>query len=115
MAEARDEDYAVFSRHDYDFHMQIARCSENRLGLKLMQTLGVMLEAQLRQAVQNFPVEKREIILDFHTKILNAIEAGDVKSAKELMTAHLEKPYRSAKNVATTYRLGRNLYEQIQI
>jgi GntR family transcriptional repressor for pyruvate dehydrogenase complex len=105
MIAARWEDHKIFSKTDYDFHMQIVRSSDNNLAFKLMQTLGIMLEAQLENAVGDFPIEQRKIIVDYHTAIYDAIRRQDVESARELMTGHLEKPYRSIKRNVATYTI----------
>lgn len=82
----------VFAKADYDFHMQIAHCSENRLGVKLMQTMGLMLQEQLTEGVRNYPQEKRTLIVQSHAVILHAIERRDQHEARRCMLEHLERP-----------------------
>jgi len=103
LIQAEHGDYTEFVNADYDFHMQIAVCSENRLGIKLMQTLSLMLREQLTEGVRNYPPEKRTLIIQSHAAILHAIENQDQYEAKRCMLEHLERPYQTIRQSKATY------------
>ena len=103
LIQAEYADYTQFAKADYDFHMQIAHCSENRLGIKLMQTMGLMLQEQLTEGVRNYPQEKSALIIQSHAAILHAIERQDQHEAKRCMLEHLERPYQTIRQAEASY------------
>lgn len=103
LIEAEDDSYVRFAQADYDFHMQIVCCAENRLGIKLMQTMGLMLREQLANSVKGYPQEKRKLIIASHAAVLEAIEDRDQARAKLKMMEHLERPYQTIRQADATY------------
>lgn len=103
LVQAEHADYTEFAKADYDFHMQIAYCSGNRLGIKLMQTMGLMLEEQLTNGVRNYPQERRVLVIQSHEAILHAIIVQDQQEAKQCMMKHLERPYQTIRQSEAMY------------
>lgn len=109
LEQAEQADYAEFAQADYDFHMQIADCAENRLGLKLMQTMGLMLKEQLTNGVRNYPQERRALVIQAHAAILQTIIDQDPHEAKRRMMEHLERPYQTIRQSEATYYFSNKL------
>ena len=109
LVQAEHADYVQFAEADYDFHMQIVYCAENRLGIKLMQTMGIMLKEQLQNGVKNYPQEKRQLIIQSHGAIVHAIEAHDKNEARRCMMEHLERPYQTIRQTKPYYFSNRQL------
>lgn len=94
-------DSETFARLDYDFHMQIILASGNFAAAKLMNTFGLLMQAQLFQIIKEMPVEHRKHTLRCHTEITEQIEKQNGFYAKELMYSHLERS-RSLKSTDLT-------------
>ena len=103
LIQSEKADYTQFAAADYDFHMQIVYCAENRLGIKLMQTMGIMLREQLQNGVKNYPEEKRVLIIQAHAAIAKAIAEQDKNGARRYMTEHLERPYQTIRQSTPYY------------
>ena len=103
LVESENKDYTEFAQADYDFHMQIVYCAENRLGIKLMQTMGLMLREQLTNSVRSYPREKRKIVIEAHGAVLDAIAEHDCAKARQSMMEHLERPYQTIRQADATY------------
>lgn len=93
-------DYVTFARIDYDFHMAIVEASGNSLCIKLMKTLVVVMEKLMEDIIRGLPVEDRAETMLFHVDICNAIIGGNASEARHLMEKHLERPYRTLKNMS---------------
>lgn len=103
LVRAEHADYTEFAKADYNFHMQIAYCAENRLGIKLMQTMGLMLRDQLTNGVRNYPQERRVIVIQSHAAVLRAVMEQNPQEAKKCMMEHLERPYQTIRQSEATY------------
>jgi len=80
-------DTAEFTRHDAAFHLELTKICGNRVLLKFLQTIHDMLQrfigevAQLPGAIED--------ALGFHTRVTEAIAAGDADRAEREMVLHL--------------------------
>ena len=80
-------DTAEFTRHDAAFHLELTQICGNRVLLKFLQTIHDMLQrfigevAQLPGAIED--------ALGFHTRVTEAIAAGDADRAEREMVLHL--------------------------
>lgn len=88
-----DADYEIFADLDYNYHMQIIKCSQNLMCYKLMKTLSILMKNQMRNIIYNLPKENRADTLKYHTKIYEAIRDKDSDKALKLMSEHMERPY----------------------
>jgi GntR family transcriptional repressor for pyruvate dehydrogenase complex len=88
-----NDDYELFAKIDYDFHMQIVKCSGNTMCCKLMETLNILMKKQLNDIIYNLPLEARETTVYYHTKIFESIRDRKPKEAMKYMYDHLERPY----------------------
>lgn len=84
-------DAELFAQLDYEFHMQIIRCSGNFVASKLMNTFGILMRQQLRTIIQEMPIEHRKSTLYFHTELTKQITLQNGKQARKLMYEHLSR------------------------
>lgn len=76
-------------RGDNQFHLEIARASQNKAFAIIVELLGELL-AESRKATLDIPGQPAKSIED-HLAIFEAIRAGDEKQAAAEMAAHLTK------------------------
>lgn len=88
-----NDHYEAFAKIDYDFHMQIVKCSGNNMCYKLMETLNILMKKQLKDIIYNLPLEERKTTVYYHTKIYESIRDKKPKEAMKYMYEHLERPY----------------------
>ena len=86
-AERVQEDYATFLRHDYEFHMRIARVSGNSL---LVRALDHLLILNMRLWFVFFRIQgPRAQFMLSHEDIMQAIEARDLDASEAAAVAHV--------------------------
>lgn len=73
---------------DRDFHLYLARATENRLFESLLEAIVIPLEQSMRNSLSNVGIDRG---LRDHQRILAAVRAGDVEAAKQAMVRHLQK------------------------
>lgn len=93
-----NDDYEIFSKIDYDFHMQIVKCSGNAMCYKFMETLNILMKEQMNDIIYNLPLEERKTTVYYHSKIYECIRDKNSKDAMQYMYEHLERPYNFYKN-----------------
>ena len=99
-----------FAQLDYDFHLEVIRCSGNFAALKLMNTFGTLIQRQLRQTIREMPRPQRVGTLDYHTRIARAIQQQDPAQARSLMYEHLGRSRQvNASQEQLQFRLDRDL------
>lgn len=76
-----------FSRLDTEFHLALARCSGNRVLVKLEETILDLLRQFIRK-VSDLPGAVEDA-LEFHRGIAKAVQAGDSQEAERVMVSHL--------------------------
>jgi len=75
------------------FHLYIAKAVENPIVRNTMSSLWKQTHDELlREAVGNYWRDNKETANDLHWKLLDAMERGDVVSAKEIVRDHYEGP-----------------------
>ena len=89
MEQALGADDETFSRLDYEFHQAIIRIADNRLVLKLMNTIRPMVQQQLSAHSRGRGSEQRRETLRAHRMIADEIAAGEAEKAREAMYRHL--------------------------
>lgn len=88
-ADKYEEAYEANAR----FHLYIAKAVENPIVRNTMSSLWKQTHDELlREAVGNYWRDNKETANDLHWKLLDAMERGDVVSAKEIVRDHYEGP-----------------------
>jgi len=72
---------------DNAFHLMLARASNNKILLRIIQTLNEILEETREEILQT--EERRQKSFDGHANILRAIKQKQTKSARNAMNDHL--------------------------
>lgn len=83
----------LLSRLDYEFHITIAQASDNVL---LLNTLSATVTELEGSAFSGFYLKPERTIpksIEYHEKILEAIESHSPDLAKQLMEAHIKDVY----------------------
>ncbi len=88
--DAADNDSAAFSKDDLDFHLQVAKMTHNPLFVRTNKILMNVLQASMSHVIDKM---KYEPGLDYHARILLAIEAGNSERASALMREHIRHNY----------------------
>lgn len=96
MEAALESEGDLFSRLDYEFHQCVIRAADNRLVLKLMNTIGPMIRQQLDEHSRSRGVELRRKTLAAHREIVEKIAAGQAEAARDAMYRHLTDSRRDA-------------------
>lgn len=86
----------TFSHLDYEFHQTIIRAADNRLILKLMNTIGLLVQQQLDAHSRSRDVGLRRKTLAAHREIVDEIAAGHSEAARQAMYQHLTDSRRDA-------------------
>ncbi|MFT3727096.1 MAG: FCD domain-containing protein [Terricaulis sp.] len=85
------EDLTKTTRHDIAFHELIARASHNALFLQIVGSFGPLMQVAVPTAWRTRTTKKqREIIIERHVAVANAIVARDVEAAAAAMHAHFD-------------------------
>jgi GntR family transcriptional repressor for pyruvate dehydrogenase complex len=77
------------SRLDMQFHLDIAKASENLLIPLLLEPIH-RLAPRIRSSVYATVIDARQLAIEWHEKILNAILNRDAENARLAMVRHLE-------------------------
>lgn len=77
-----------FTKLDLEFHISLAKCTNNPLFLELMNSLYVILDESIKVLMVMYP-QTKEIVIRQHTQIIAAIKNKDKTLAKQLMHKHL--------------------------
>lgn len=87
MMRKKDEaDAAGFAKMDTEFHFKISQITGNSLIIKTNEILRDVINSYVTVIIKKMG---QDTALEYHGKILEAMEAGDEKSAIELMRKHL--------------------------
>ena len=84
------EDFETCNILDADFHMAIARIADNQKLLALLKELSAFFQLVRRTEKRTHPREKNEQTFKEHSRIVEAILAGDVDAACRAMTVNIE-------------------------
>lgn len=82
-------DYVELSRLDMQFHLDIAKASENSLIPLILEPIH-RLVPQIKSEVYATVADAKRSAVEWHEKILNAILNGDPEGARAAMIRHLE-------------------------
>jgi GntR family transcriptional regulator, transcriptional repressor for pyruvate dehydrogenase complex len=77
-----------FAKRDVEFHMQVAKSAKNRVMLKVVQTIREILFQFIADFFSAMPDTVYHAI-NYHNRIVHAIEQGDGTEAKKRMEAHI--------------------------
>ncbi len=86
-----------FIKRDVEFHMLIAKSSQNRVLMKVVQTIRDILYQFIGDFFTVMP-ETTKFAMYYHRKILKAIEGRDPADAKKQMDAHIKSLIRRIKS-----------------
>ncbi len=87
LADAADS-VELSSVKDVEFHRTIAKITHNDMYLIMLDSIRhVLLEVRRETLVKK---ERRRFVLEFHKRILDAIERGDSDGARRAMSDHLD-------------------------
>lgn len=81
-------DFAELARLDMDFHLGIAKASENPIIPLLLEPIH-MLMPKIKSSIYAAVDDAKQSAVIWHEKILNAILARDAEGASQAMTDHL--------------------------
>jgi DNA-binding FadR family transcriptional regulator len=89
------EQVEEFNDLDTDFHVLIARTGQSELIADLTVAIRQAVRETIRAATSSLPdwPGHRLALLQEHTEILNAIEAGDSNAAATLLEQHIRRAY----------------------
>jgi len=82
-------DYEELSRLDMQFHLEIAKSSENSLIPLILEPIH-RLVPQIKSSVYATVSDAKRSAVEWHEKILNAILQRDAEAARSAMIRHLE-------------------------
>lgn len=83
-------DFETCNNLDADFHMAIARIADNQKLLALLKELSAFFQLVRRTEKRTHPREKNEQTFKEHSRIVEAILAGDVDAACRAMSNNIE-------------------------
>jgi DNA-binding FadR family transcriptional regulator len=73
---------------DMEFHMLVAKASGNLLMPLVMEPIHRLMP-KIKLNIYEVVRDAKQSALEYHTKVLDAIEAGDEEGSRKAMTAHL--------------------------
>jgi GntR family transcriptional repressor for pyruvate dehydrogenase complex len=82
-------DYAELSALDMQFHLDIAKASENSLIPLILEPIHRLIP-QIKSSVYATVADAKQSAVEWHAKILDAILRKDSDGARSAMTRHLE-------------------------
>lgn len=88
-------DFAGLTEYDLQFHLKIAKITQNSLAIQTYSLLGEFLETAMYQAYISLGAEEG---IPYHEDLLTAFADHDAERAREIMQAHVRN--RRAKFVA---------------
>lgn len=98
----------MFAPYDVDFHVELVRLGSNRLSVYMVQMCRDVLEDRMLAGFKTLDDwdEARELFIDHHRGILDAIRSGDPASAVNALLKHVTGPrgYRQAAEEAARGR-----------
>lgn len=97
MEQGLSADDETFYTLDHRFHQRIVEAAGNHLVLKLMNTIGPMLQNQLLRHGRKNTTKQRRATLEEHRCIVEYIVAGDGAAARDAMERHLADSGRDAR------------------
>lgn len=77
-----------FINSDVEFHIAIAKCSKNRVLMRVVQTIREVLYQFIADYFTVMP-DTIKNAMDYHTRIYKAIECQDSVEAKKQMESHI--------------------------
>jgi GntR family transcriptional repressor for pyruvate dehydrogenase complex len=86
----------AFSQKDLEFHLLVAKASKNHVLVKILQTLRDMLQQFISEALISMPGISKSA-LNYHLRILRAIEKHRGDEAQKHMRNHILHVMRSLK------------------
>ena len=95
-------DYQQLAQLDVEFHQLLAKATQNEIIPLLIRPLHNMMP-QLKSAVYATINQAKGSALEWHEKILNAVEARDAESAYNFMVEHLKIAEEHARKVLATH------------
>jgi len=84
-----DGNYETLSKLDMDFHLDIARASENPLIPLLLEPIHRLMP-QIKSSVYATVSDAKQSAVEWHSRVLDAILARDPQRAQEAMLTHLK-------------------------
>lgn len=92
-----DLDRGMFHDLDTEFHIELARCSDNTLLADLMSALRDAVRRPMAEAFDNDPdwAARVKELVDEHAEIFEAVSSGDSDRAAALMRQHIGAFYHS--------------------
>jgi GntR family transcriptional repressor for pyruvate dehydrogenase complex len=84
---ANTGDPEEFLKHDVRFHQAIARAANNKLMSGVMDTVAQLLFHIRRQTITQ--ASDLDEAIEWHEKIIAAMQKHDPKRAKEMLSGHL--------------------------
>jgi DNA-binding FadR family transcriptional regulator len=86
-----DGDLAVITREDIGFHQTIAEASGNVLFQQIVRSFEILMHVAVPTAWKTRVTdEQKQVMLDHHFAVANAIAAGDPSAAQTAMNAHFD-------------------------
>ncbi|MFK9093097.1 FadR/GntR family transcriptional regulator [Bacillus salipaludis] len=86
---AQEQDNEQFLLFDLEFHNLIAKMARNSFMNEVLFILLDIIKEWMHRVIQNYPI--KEIALDHHKKIAEAIKAKKADTAREMMYEHLHE------------------------
>lgn len=82
-------DPETFLKHDVHFHQVMARAANNKLMSGVMDTIGQLLYHIRRQTISQASDPDFNDAVEWHQKIVAAMQKHDAKRAKDMLSGHL--------------------------
>jgi DNA-binding FadR family transcriptional regulator len=85
------DDLAAMTRDDIAFHQAIARATHNALFLHIVNSFGPLMEIAVPTAWSTrTAIDQRQLMVERHLAVAEAIVAGDTAGAARAMDAHFD-------------------------
>ena len=83
-------DNALYADLDVEFHMELARATQNPLFVLMLESVATMLHESRELALSTAPMSVTQVAQQAHERIFQAVAAHDGLRAADAMSAHLE-------------------------
>jgi GntR family transcriptional repressor for pyruvate dehydrogenase complex len=83
------EDNKLYAAADYEFHYTLIRSARNPIINEIMKIVGRMIEKAIEKTVLGSGLAGREVAMQYHYRIYEAIRNGDAAMAARLVHEHL--------------------------